>query len=324
MLFLFNFIISLNSCALGMKVFTFSEDSSDTSPMSSVTVTSASDNSFLPDHFLICSSHSQQQVKTRNTRTIYVLYEDSNFTKPWFSIGFKSNNKLWGNVRFKDWHELGIVTRETFLYWVHICVEVDTITGTLRASINGGNVTTVHNVPGLTPLPRLHLRLGVVHESYYFELTQFRGSVTNMNIFALKDRVDENLLSSASRNSRSSKLNEHLVYLNWTKAKLNVFGKGVKEEDFDEKDIYSESKVLNFKIPLLWNKIEATEECRKYGYASISKPTELTNMSNMDFENIYGKYFDQCEYFWTPFTDKYLEGTFVDELTNETIRYHIL
>ena len=40
-------------------------------------------------------------------------------------------------------------------------------------------------------------------------------------------------------------------------------------------------------------------------------------------ENIYGQYFDKCEseYFWTSLTDEHLEGSFIDEITNESIRY---
>ena len=46
----------------------------------------------------------------------------------------------------------------------------------------------------------------------------------------------------------------------------------------------------------------------------------MINSTNADFENIYGEHFIQCEFFWTPFTDKYSEGTFIDEVDNQTIR----
>ena len=71
------------------------------------------------------------------------------------------------------------------------------------------------------------------------------------------------------------------------------------------------------------NKIEAKEECGKYGDAFISKPPShnMINVTKMDLEIVYGKHYDQCEYFWTPFTDKYNKGEFIDEVSNETIRY---
>ena len=108
--------------------------------------------------------------------------------------------------------------------------------------------------------------------------------------------------------------------MSWSNAKWNVIGEAVKEKEVDRKDIFSESKVLNFRIPLLLNRFDASEECIKYGKATISKPPMMMNSSNTDFENIYGEHFTQCKYFWTPFTDKYLEGTFIDEVDNQTIR----
>ena len=67
--------------------------------------------------------------------------------------------------------------------------------------------------------------------------------------------------------------------------------------------------------------MEATEECKKYGHGKISKPNPaMKNVSNIDIANMYGELFEQCDFFWTTFTDKYIENTFVDELTNETKR----
>ena len=48
--------------------------------------------------------------------------------------------KLWAEINYKHWYGIGYLKRETFLNWIHICVEVDTVTSTLRASVNGGNV----------------------------------------------------------------------------------------------------------------------------------------------------------------------------------------
>ena len=71
------------------------------------------------------------------------------------------------NVNFSGWYELGIVTREKFLDWVHICVEVDMVNATLRAAVNGDVLKTVHNVPGLNPPhSKLNMRLGVVQDSF--------------------------------------------------------------------------------------------------------------------------------------------------------------
>ena len=309
------------------NVITFHEKSLNIEKLSSVSATNVSDES-LPEHFLICSSHRQQQIDTPNTRTIYVLYEDSNFTKPWLSIGFHveiSEFVLWANTNFNYWYDLGTVTREAFLNWIHICVDVNVITGTLRASVNGGNVTTVGEVEGLIPIPKLYLRLGIVHESYYGGQHQFIGSVANINIYTMTDIIDEDYLASSS----TCTILEKTMYLTWANIKWNLdaAGDGVNMKSVDGKSLCMTSTVLNFNVPSIWKKIEATKECKKYGNAILSKPPahvlDIKNITDDFIKNIYGQYFDQCEseYFWTSLTDEYLEGSFIDEITNESIRY---
>ena len=62
---------------IGTKVFTFHEGSSDPDELSSATLTNAPDAP-LPDHFIICSSHKQQQIGTRNTTAFYFLKAERN------------------------------------------------------------------------------------------------------------------------------------------------------------------------------------------------------------------------------------------------------
>ena len=333
------FIYSFLWYAIGTKVFTFHEGLSDPDELSSATLTNAPDAP-LPDQFIICSSHKQQQVDTLNTLTIYVLYEASNFVKPWFSIGFwysvgDDYYILWANIQFVYWYDLGHVTREVLLHWIHICVEVDTANRTLSASINGGNVTTVNNVEGFKPVPKLHLRLGVVHQSeereqfqYFGSLTnlereefQYFGSVTNLNIFTLRNEDKETHLFLMMGSNCELIDRSHL--LSWTDSKWDIVGKGGQEEDKDRDIICSKSKVVNFRIPLLWTKNEAREECRKYGQiANISEPppADMNNVTDLDMEIIYGENHYQCKYFWTHYTDRYTEGTFINEITKKTMK----
>ena len=308
------FIVLFPFHGIGLKVYKFHE----TKELSSASFISGN----LPDHFIICSSHNQQQINTPNSRAVYVLYEDPKFMRPWLSIGFYNNNVLWANVKFINWYSFHKEARETFLYWVHICIEVDTKTSTLKASVNGGNVTTVTNVQGLTPAPPLYLRLGVVHidDSIYGGPDQFVGDVANINIFKFRQGVDERLLMKAS--SIPFKFVDSFLHLAWSSMKMTIVGKGVKEKDLSEEILFSKTKVLNVRLPLLWSKIDATEECRKYGHGKISTPPDLKNVTHTELENIYGEKYDQCKtkIFWTTFTDEFIEGTFIDEITNEIIR----
>ena len=305
---------------IGTKVFTFQEGSSDPDDLSSATLTNAP-NGPLPDNFVICSSNKQIKIYTNHSHTVYVLYEDPNFAKPWFSLTISPRHPyvLWANTRFYYWYDLGHITREAIHQWVHICVEVDTVNGTLGASINGGNVTTVNNVEGLTPVPKLHLRLGVGHNSDYIKKFQSFGYVANINVFTLQNRSEANKENNLLFTSSSvCSLNDAF----WTHSEWSIVGMKVKEEELNKETICTKSKVFNVRLPLLWNFHEATDECRKYGtHANISKPPhpDMKNVTETNVKHIYGEHFEQCRFFWTPFTDEYSEGSFVDGLTNETI-----
>ena len=251
---------------LGTRVFNFNEGISVKDELSSVSLTDVPSEP-LPGHFAICSSHTQQLIDTPNTRTVYVLYEDSNFTRPWFSIGFYSQGqgryKLFANTKFNFWYQLlWNVPRETFLDWIHICVDVDTVTSRLRTSLNGGNVTTVTDIEGLTPVPRLYLQLGVVAESYsyYGDLVpvQFIGAVGNVNIYKSVEGGAQDPLTFSNPCNVSSV--EKSMYLAWSNTKWNVVGEGVEEKEVDRKVLFSATKVLNFRIPFLLNRFEATKK----------------------------------------------------------------
>ena len=313
---------------LGTRVFNFNEGSSAKDELSSASLTDVPSEP-LPAHFAICSSHTQQLIDTPNTRTVYVLYEDSNFTRPWFSIGFYNQGqgryKLFANTKFNFWYQLlWNVPREIFLDWIHICVDVDTVTSRLRTSLNGGNVTTVTDIQGLTPVPRLYLQLGVVAESYsyYGDLVpvQFIGAVGNVNIYKSVEGGDQDPLTFSDPCNVSSV--EKSMYLAWSNTKWNVVGDSVEVKQVENEMLCSKAEVLNFRIPLLWNKDQGTEECSKYGKAMISNPpfSMMNNVPKIDLANVYEAHVEECDFFWTPFTDECLEGTFVNEVTKQNLR----
>ena len=119
------------------------------------------------------------------------MYEDSDFTKPWFAIKYDRFGQLEVNTKYTNTYYMGQVTRETFLYWIHTCVEVDTTTATLRASVNGVSLKTIDHIQDLKPTPRLHLRLGLVHVSFYGYYNQFIGGVGNIKIFKHSSGIRE-------------------------------------------------------------------------------------------------------------------------------------
>ena len=89
-LHILNILLAFCACdGTGTKAFIF-HDTEDGN-LTTATLTNAPREP-LPEHFLICSSHNQQQIDTPNTYVSgYVLYDDSDFTNPWFNIKYTNN-----------------------------------------------------------------------------------------------------------------------------------------------------------------------------------------------------------------------------------------
>ena len=138
----------------------------------------------LPEQFILCSSHFQSHYNTKNTGTIYVLYQDENMTIPWFNIGLGVNEKLWANVMHKNsWHYLGSIQSQDLFEWIHICLEFDLVKETVSASINGNKFGAV-NVLGINHSfdKSFNIRLGIVHTSNSESKLQFHGKITNIQL----------------------------------------------------------------------------------------------------------------------------------------------
>ena len=267
----------------------------------------------LSEKFIICSSHQQRHFDIINTHSIYVLYSDVNMTKPWFSIGFYRNHILWANLNYDHWYEIGQILKEETMSWINICTEFDSASNQLKTSINGGNITTNLDVSGLNPTPKLHIRLGVVDESYHGKIVQFYGNIGGINIITSKN--DLQVLSQNICN-----VQEKEIYLSWSKMKWNLKGNNVHEKIIEDAKVCSMSKTINYRLPSSsLKKEEAVDECQKYGNAQIGGTESMTNISVSNMIAAYGIKFLDCECFWTPISDSEKEGTFVDEFTKEEI-----
>ena len=139
----------------------------------------------LPEHFVICSSHYQAHMNTKNTHTIFVLYEDENFTIPWLSIGIWSENRLWANVMHDSWHILGSVQTQDLFEWIHICLEIDLVKKTIVTSINGKDFD-IKDVEDMSPSANagFNIKLGIVHHSGRDAKEQFYGKLTNIQLLS--------------------------------------------------------------------------------------------------------------------------------------------
>ena len=296
MRFLF-LLFFLDSLTCNLAVFEFIEnDLEPTSELSSA-VLANKPSIKVPEHFILCSSHFQSQIDTKNTHTIYVLYQDENMTIPWFNIGFWTNNQLWLNVIGQNmWHNLGRLQSRDMFEWIHICLETDMVKETVVASING-NKFGVTNVLGLNPSVDIafNIRLGIVHYSIE-SMLQFHGKITNIQL--LLPTVDDiaNLTKSLCINREKQSI------LSWCDMKWKLSGNNLKELKTESSLICPTSPYADITIPLKWTKSRAVDICSKLGNGKISSPTYKSK--------------EDCVRYWSPYRYIVMEGMVWNENEN--------
>ena len=151
-------ILSISFHAMGKKVFEFTSGKSNNNITTATLVNIPSDN--LPNVFAICSTHRQTQFNTVNTHSFYTIYEDEDFTKPWFMVGFWVNNTMWALVKEISWVKLSTLPVDFSIEWITVCIEIDAVKSTIVSSIGGLTFDMAKNVTSLQTPPRLNLKLG--------------------------------------------------------------------------------------------------------------------------------------------------------------------
>ena len=252
----------------------------------------------LPEKFILCSSHFQSHYDTKNTGTIYVLYQNENMTIPWFNIGIWTNKQIWGNVMHKNsWHNLGSLQSQDLFEWIHICLEFDLFKETVSASINGNKFGAV-NVLGINNSfdKSFNIRLGIVHTSNSESKLQFHGKITNIQL--LLPTVDDiaNLTKSLCINRAEKSI------LSWCDMKWKLSGNNLKELKTDSSLICPSSTYADITIPVKWTKSRAVDMCSKLGNGKISSPTYRSK--------------ENCVRYWSPYRYIITEGIVWNENEN--------
>ena len=305
-LFLLFFLHSL-SCSLALNTIEFIENDLETTSELSSAVIANRPLIKVPKHFILCSSHFQTQIDTKNTHTIYVIYQDENMTIPWFNIGFWANNVLWANIMQQNsWHNLGSLESEDLYEWINICLEVDMVNETMSANING-NKFGVINVSGISPSVDLafNIRLGIVHSTGE-SIVQFHGKITNIQL--LLPIIDDiaNVTESLCINRKTKSI------LSWSHMKWKFSGNNLRERKTDSILICPTSPYADMKIPFKWTKSKAMDMCRKLGNGKISYPTNRSREDN------------DCAKYWSPYSYSVAEGIVRNENENTTLEKSLL
>ena len=254
------FISSLLFNGWPNKIFKFQEKENTTSKEISTATLKNIPKEKLPNFFVICSTHKQEEFNTKNTRIMYSIYSNEDFQERWFSIGLWANNKLWVNVKTLNWYSFSILPLHLSMDWFTICVEIDTIEKSISASIGGGKLHKVYNVTSLDEPPRLHLRIGVVdlqdYSQDYTENYQYHGMITKLNVFHSAK------LNITKRSKNPCNIKEEDIFIKWDFMQWKIVGYDVMESSMDDSKLCSSPEFVYFRIPLKWTKEKGLYVCK--------------------------------------------------------------
>ena len=312
LLFLLIFLVTV-SCSFAVKTLEFTHLESASTFSSAILANKPTIK--LPEHFILCSSHYQTQMDTKNTRTIYVIYQDENLTVPWLSIGFWSEEKLWANVMHDTWHILGTLQSQDLFEWIHICLEIDLVKKTILTSINGKDFG-ITNVLDMNPavISGFHIRLGIVHHSVRAVKEQFHGKLANIQLLLPVDGEQANLTKSLCIERAKTNI------LSWSDMKWTFSGNNFKELEKDSSLICPISQYADLRVPFQWSNKRGVDMCSKLGsgkITSLNHTYDTTLISEKSLNIKYGVVDNECERFLTPYVYNEIEGIVRNENTGE-------
>ena len=108
--------------------------------------------------------------------------------------------------------------------------------------------------------------------------------------------------------------------ISWTQIKTQLLGPNVKEKDVKFKYICDVRKDEAVTLPFTWHYFSAVEACQVLGRGFIHSFDTPEDLSNFDFEHIFGETFEDLDFIWTPYTDFLEEGVYRDESTGLVVR----
>ena len=300
------------SKAVALKVFDFEEVVlTDGANLSYAQLSSAA-NFSLPDTFILCSSHIQAKI---HDKTFYVLYDVDN--APWFSVSIWEYNgeiTLWADVRYGIWFKIGIIEKPWTNFWIHICVEIDLISGRLSSSINGGPAFTLDAIE-LEKYNSGELRLTIGLSDHSWDAKeQFPDSVTNINIFHSSMERDIEEMSSNPCVFASAG-----DYMAWQDMKWDKTGDNVREVELAEDVICDETTTYMVPLPMKLSWTETKQTCSNLGHAEITE--SKTEEELKTFVEWFNRKHGPCKDIWTPFNDEDEEGIFVSTNTGMPASY---
>ena len=135
--FLFALVKSV-SYVNSLKVFSFNSHIANHDQLSKAVLMNSPEET-LPEKFIFCFSVKQDKVGGKRP----FLIRDRNM-QPWMAVSFwkwGGDVALWFEIGKSEWIK-SIRVNTSVKFWSHICAGIDTITGNISVSMDGGSIMT--------------------------------------------------------------------------------------------------------------------------------------------------------------------------------------
>ena len=301
-------VLSLVTYVSSTRVLDFSvaQSAPPGSPLSTALLTNVPDKS-LPHRFVLCFSTKHTKIDNKSP---FVIYGEDN--KAWMAFSFwkyEVGVVLWVDVQGGSWTRLNLVSKPWTYVWLHICADIDTTSGNLSVSINGGETvqTAIQNL-GTNKPDRVNIEAGLNMEDEYGTITsQFIGSVSNINIF--KPNPSYNYGNVTSFHCLNGD------FMDWSNLKLQQKGPNLTITEYEiacnPKDKYD----ILLPTTASWN--EADHYCNILGHMTkVANEAELNNTAVLVEESLL-----QCAAIWVPISDEGEEGVFRNTYNGHPVKY---
>ena len=263
----------------------------------------------LPDQFILCFSVKQNKL---DGKIPFALYGEDK--KPWLAFSFwkgSSGVSLWADVQTGNFTKLHSIEKPWTHVWMHLCAEVDTVTGDMAVSLNGGTPIIGRDENLLTNKPSYlkdNIKIGLSKENYFaLGSDQFFGFVSNINIFTSN--------KSQSLESMTSNPCNQGDFMAWSITGLEKTGINLKITEDD--DVCSHTNTYDIILPGLASWHEADHQCKGLGQMTkIDDATDLKKIVALVKENTMS-----CTGVWMPISDEVKEGEFLNTYTQELVTF---
>ena len=260
----------------------------------------------VPDRFVLCSSTRQEKLDSKGS---YILLGENGL--PWLAFSVWKHGagaQLWMAIQRDYWEKLYFIEKPVMTrFWIHLCADVDTITGNLTVSLNGRPSMTVNSERLKVKKPvtlENHLEIGISRTSgSQGGDQQFFGVVTNVNIFS------HGKTFNISLESMSKKPCENVGdVLAWSQAEFDWTGPK-RSETWEDREVCwtsAETYHLLLSPEMTWR--EAKHTCSTLGGGNIS---EIQDNEQLKKTLAWVKRTERgCKGLWLPITDEAEEGVY--------------